>query len=131
MRRRRRGSVGVEDRICRKAGVTAARKLGRSIGPFAFVLSSDVPRSLETALAMGFAVDDCVDMGGPHFDETSRVIPPHQWWETPDAFALWKEHVARRAVRSRPSRVTKKHSGEARSNPRQRAAQPWSYRMAG
>jgi broad specificity phosphatase PhoE len=77
-----------------QAGITAARNLGDTIGPFAFVVTSDVPRTLETALAMGFAVDDCVDMGGPHFEAASREIAHHQWWETPDPFALWKEYIA-------------------------------------
>jgi hypothetical protein len=44
---------------------------------------------------MGFAVDDCVDMGGPHFEQANREIAHHQWWGTPDPFALWKEYVAR------------------------------------
>jgi hypothetical protein len=48
---------------------------------------------LETALAMGFAVDDCVDMGGPHFQEASREIAHHQWREMPDPFLFWKEQV--------------------------------------
>jgi hypothetical protein len=64
------------------------------MGPFAFVLTSDVARSWETALAMGFAVDDCVDMGGPDFEAASREIAHHRWWESPDPFALWKAHVA-------------------------------------
>jgi broad specificity phosphatase PhoE len=75
-------------------GITAARELGNSMGPFGFVLTSDVPRSLETALAMGFAVDECADMGGPHFEAANRETAHHQWWDTPDPFAFWKEHVA-------------------------------------
>jgi broad specificity phosphatase PhoE len=76
------------------AGVAAARHLGDAIGPFALVLASDVPRSLETALAMGFAVDECVPMGGEHFEAASREVAHHDWWEAPDPFALWEEHVA-------------------------------------
>jgi broad specificity phosphatase PhoE len=40
-----------------QAGVDFARKLGASMGPFAQVVTSVVPRARETALAMGFAVD--------------------------------------------------------------------------
>lgn len=40
-----------------QAGVELARKLGDSMGPFAVVATSVVPRARETALAMGFAVD--------------------------------------------------------------------------
>src|SRR5438045_9099814 len=38
-------------------GVDYARRLGASIGPFARVVTSVVPRARETAIAMGFAVD--------------------------------------------------------------------------
>jgi broad specificity phosphatase PhoE len=47
-----------------QAGVELARAIGSTIGPFAYVATSEVPRTLETALAMGFAVDDAVDLGG-------------------------------------------------------------------
>lgn len=39
-------------------GVTLARRLGNSMGPFAHVVTSTVPRALETALALGCAVDE-------------------------------------------------------------------------
>jgi broad specificity phosphatase PhoE len=38
-------------------GVTLARRVGAGLGPFDLVVVSDIPRTLETALAMGFAVD--------------------------------------------------------------------------
>lgn len=41
-----------------QAGVTLARRVGETIGPFDRVLTSSVPRAYETALAMGFAVDE-------------------------------------------------------------------------
>lgn len=78
-----------------QAGVDAARHLGDSIGPFALVVASTVPRSSETALAMGFVVDECMPMGGPHFEEASREIAHHEWWEVPDPFAMWKDHIER------------------------------------
>ena len=37
-------------------GVTYARHLGATMGPFAYVVTSVVPRARETAIAMGFAV---------------------------------------------------------------------------
>lgn len=40
-----------------QAGVELARKVGESIGPFAVVATSVSPRARETAVAMGFAVD--------------------------------------------------------------------------
>ncbi len=41
-----------------QAGVTLARHVGAGMGPFARVVTSDVPRAFETAIAMGFAVDE-------------------------------------------------------------------------
>jgi broad specificity phosphatase PhoE len=46
-----------------RSGVVQARRLGDSAGPFGYVVAGDVSRSAETALAMGFAVDEIVDMG--------------------------------------------------------------------
>ncbi len=42
-------------------GVTLARRVGGEIGPFARVVTSTVPRAFETAIAMGFAVDEELD----------------------------------------------------------------------
>lgn len=42
-------------------GVDLARRVGAEIGPFELVVASDLPRALETAIAMGFAVDERFD----------------------------------------------------------------------
>ncbi len=44
-----------------QAGVILARRAGETIGPFDRVITSTVPRAFETALAMGFAVDEVLD----------------------------------------------------------------------
>jgi broad specificity phosphatase PhoE len=41
-----------------QAGVDLARRVGNAIGPFHRVITSAVPRAYETAIAMGFAVDE-------------------------------------------------------------------------
>jgi broad specificity phosphatase PhoE len=43
-------------------GVRAARKLGNSAGPVARVVTSPKKRAVETAVAMGFAIDDTIDV---------------------------------------------------------------------
>jgi broad specificity phosphatase PhoE len=43
--------------IC-QAGVTLARRIGNEMGPFDRVITSDLPRAFETAIAFGFAVDE-------------------------------------------------------------------------
>ena len=47
-----------KNRHLTQAGVSLARRVGESMGPFARVITSDIPRAFETAIAMGFAVDD-------------------------------------------------------------------------
>jgi broad specificity phosphatase PhoE len=39
-------------------GVALARSIGQNIGPFDLVITSKMSRALETAVAMGFAVDE-------------------------------------------------------------------------
>ena len=45
-----------------QAGVSLARKTGETMGPFAKVITSNLPRAVETAVAMGFAVDEEKDL---------------------------------------------------------------------
>lgn len=42
-------------------GVDLARRVGGLIGPFEFVITSSLHRAYETAIAMGFAVNDQLD----------------------------------------------------------------------
>lgn len=39
-------------------GVSLARRVGQGLGPFDRVITSALPRAFETAIAMGFAVDE-------------------------------------------------------------------------
>jgi len=41
-----------------QTGILLARLVGQNIGPFDRVVTSTLPRALETAVAMGFAVDE-------------------------------------------------------------------------
>ena len=56
-----------------QAGVDLARRVGASIGPFHRVVTSTITRTLETAIAMGFAVDEQLTVLGE--------IPPGVWDE--------------------------------------------------
>src|SRR5262245_40559339 len=38
-------------------GVAFARAIGATLGPFSYVVTNELPRAVETAVAMGFAVD--------------------------------------------------------------------------
>lgn len=50
-------------------GVYLARLVGKELGPFDLVVSSDLPRAIETAVAMGFAVDDVIAELGTNLPE--------------------------------------------------------------
>jgi broad specificity phosphatase PhoE len=59
-----------------QAGVDLARRCGTSMGPFDHVVTSKLPRALETAIAMGFAVDDQIGLLGSIGD---AVIDEFDW----------------------------------------------------
>ena len=64
-----------------QAGVDYARQLGASLGPFAQVVTSVVPRTRETAIAMGFAVDyELVTLTTD--DDLYAEMERSRWWET-------------------------------------------------
>ena len=67
-----------------REGVLAARRLGASLGRFDTVLASTSPRTMETAIAMGAAVDDLIEMPSPV--ETGE-IDFHAWRTWDDPFA--------------------------------------------
>ena len=71
-------------------GVALARGLGSQIGPFDRVVTSPLPRCVETAVAMGFAVDETIgqlagdDRLGESFPAMDKV---RQTGETPEVSA--------------------------------------------
>jgi broad specificity phosphatase PhoE len=56
-------------------GVALARKIGGGIGPFAFVATSTLPRAFETAIAMGFAVDEQNELMNTYGGMVEREAP--------------------------------------------------------
>lgn len=59
-----------------QAGVDLARRLGGEIGSFDRVITSTVPRAFETAIAMGFAVDEQYEQLSTLGDDVDAEI---QW----------------------------------------------------
>ena len=77
-------------------GVRLAREAGQTMGPYGYVVASVVPRTLETAIAMGFAVDVCIDHGGgPLWDASLEEVPFHAQWEADKPFVLYRDAIAR------------------------------------
>jgi broad specificity phosphatase PhoE len=78
-------------------GVVYARKLGASMGPFARVVTSVVPRARETAIAMGFAVDhEIVSMATD--ESVYAELEANRWGDAAQPFAALAELVAARGA---------------------------------
>jgi phosphohistidine phosphatase SixA len=56
-------------------GVTLARLVGQNLGPFDRVVTSTLPRAIETAIAMGFAVDDFNETMSSYSSVVEREAP--------------------------------------------------------
>jgi hypothetical protein len=65
-------------------GVDLARLVGQTLGPFDRVVTSTLPRAFETAIAMGFAVDDQNELMSGFGDAVEMEVP---WPQTPAAYA--------------------------------------------
>src|SRR6516162_768907 len=75
-------------------GVALARKIGGEIGPFDLVLTSLVPRTLETAIAMGFAVNDQLEALGDLSPAVLAEVGHHERWAWGEPFVRFA-HLAR------------------------------------
>lgn len=75
-------------------GVNLARKVGAEMGPFDIVVTSALPRSFETAIAMGFAVDKQDEQLNTMGEDVSAEI---HWTES---FARFAEVVKNHGLTS-------------------------------
>ena len=69
-------------------GVRAARQVGAAAGRFERAWASTSPRTMETAIAMGVAVDDTFDMPSP---VETGAVEFHEWRTWPDPFTTLVE----------------------------------------
>jgi hypothetical protein len=81
-------------------GVDFARRLGASMGPFAYVVTSIVPRTRETAIAMGFAVDQELVTFESN-DEMYAELEANRWWEKPQPFVALASMIAMKGATRR------------------------------
>jgi broad specificity phosphatase PhoE len=56
-------------------GVTLARLVGQNLGPFDRVVTSTLPRAFETAIAMGFAVDETNELMSTYGNAVEHEAP--------------------------------------------------------
>jgi broad specificity phosphatase PhoE len=73
-------------------GVDLARLVGGSLGRFASVVTSVSPRATETALAMGYAVDDTVDLPSGYLP---GVVDHHEQWRWPAPYHRYADLLRR------------------------------------
>jgi broad specificity phosphatase PhoE len=72
-----------------QSGVTLARLVGANLGPFDRVVTSTHARAFETAIALGFAVDEQVTLMSTYGDDVEHEAP----W--PQSFAGYARAVKR------------------------------------
>ena len=65
-------------------GVTLARLVGQNLGPFDRVVTSTLPRAFETAIAMGFAVDEQNELMSTYGEDVQLEAP---WPLSPTEYA--------------------------------------------
>jgi hypothetical protein len=75
-----------------QSGVTLARLVGENLGPFNRVVTSMLPRAFETAIAMGFAVDEQIELMSSYGEDVGREV---SW---PQTFAVYAKAVKRGAA---------------------------------
>ncbi|MBC9714891.1 histidine phosphatase family protein [Streptomyces sp. TRM66268-LWL] len=74
-------------------GVALARTAGADSGPFASVVTSASPRAIETAIAMGWAVDDTVDLPSGYVE---GEVAHHDQWTWPQPYVRYAELIGAR-----------------------------------
>jgi broad specificity phosphatase PhoE len=82
-------------------GVALARVIGATIGPCEYVLTSQVPRTLETAIAMGFAVDEQLGVLGDLPPDVFDEIGHHDRWTWEAPFTRFAQVIARQGATAR------------------------------
>ncbi len=76
-----------------QAGVDLARRVGASIGPFHRVVTSAITRTLETAIAMGFAVDEQLAVLGEIPPDVWDEVGHHERWGWDEPFVAFARLV--------------------------------------
>src|SRR5438067_8366333 len=72
-----------------QAGVDLARRVGEGMGPFDRVVTTLAPRAFETAIAMGFAVDEQLD----NFPKMNDEVEAEVAWDA--GYAAWSRAAGR------------------------------------
>lgn len=84
-------------------GVELARSVGMGMGPFQRVVTSTLPRAFETAIAMGFAVDEQNDLMSSYGMDVETEAP----W--PCSFAEYSNTIRKRGAVARYAQQLKEY----------------------
>jgi broad specificity phosphatase PhoE len=80
------------DQHLSQEGVILARRVGQAMGPFGRVVTSALPRAFETAIAMGFAVDEQEEFINSYHESVGKEAP----W--PQTFAGYAAAIRKRGA---------------------------------
>jgi broad specificity phosphatase PhoE len=69
-------------------GVALARSVGADLGAISYVVTSAVPRAIETAIAMGCCVDEAVDLPSGY---VPGEVAHHEQWSWPRPYVRYAE----------------------------------------
>ncbi|MFX0087384.1 MAG: histidine phosphatase family protein, partial [Candidatus Hodarchaeota archaeon] len=99
---RRHSMMPISSPHLNQKGVDLARKVGDTMGRFDYVITSTMPRTFETALAMGFAVNETLKELGPFSSSVTQEVSWNsgfkqiaQAFKNNGATTLWAKSLAR------------------------------------
>lgn len=72
-------------------GVALARRIGEQVGPVAYVVTNGLPRTIETAIAMGYAVDADVPLPSGY---VPGEVAHHDQWQWPQPYVQYARLLA-------------------------------------
>jgi broad specificity phosphatase PhoE len=101
----RRHSLTIDHVHLSQAGVDLARRTGREIGPFDGVYTSHITRTLETAVAMGFAVNAQLPALGEIDAQVWAEIGHHERWSWEQPFAVFATLIRQGGATARLGRA--------------------------
>ncbi len=86
----KKGSLRGSGSHLSQAGVALARVVGETLGQFERVVASEVPRAVETAIAMGYAVDEVLVMPSGY---VPGEVGHHDQWRWSQPYVRYAELV--------------------------------------
>ena len=101
----RRHSLVRDHRHLSQAGIDLARRVGAGLGPFGRVVTSQITRTLETAVALGFAVDEQLEALGRIEPALWDEVGHHERWAWKEPFAEFARLVHQGGATARLGRA--------------------------